>query len=47
MEVKWDVYLLSAYGLLSFNLDFNQLSLVCTEEIANANERQRRIIQLK
>lgn len=36
------------YGLLIFNLDFNQLSfLICTEEIANANERQRTVIQLE
>lgn len=45
MEVKWAVYLFITRGLLIFNLDFNQLSfLVCTEEIAGANEQQRTII---
>lgn len=39
------VYFLNTYGLLIFNLDFNQLALlICTEEIANANEQHRTTI---
>lgn len=47
MTAKWAFYLFSIYGLLIFNRDFSELSShIRAEEIANANERQRRIIQL-
>lgn len=42
-----DLCLFTAYELLIFNLDFDQLScLICREGIARANEQQSRIIQL-